>query len=208
MKRAQVTRGQTISFRIPSDAPDHLVKGLQRLKETERRNFSSKIAEFVLEGVSQSNALEREIINIPLPQKLTQAQKDWLKHEHSEALIGSILYQLISDPVRASALLASLNSSSASPGLGQHEKDGAPFSSGAEEAAVHREEPDQEPEEDIQPPLVYDLSDLEDLNDIDDLEGLSLDNTKIEVSSKKEEDIAGEIDPDDILGDFLAAMNK
>ncbi len=136
MKRAQVTRGQTISFRIPSDAPDHLVKGLQRLKETERRNFSSKIAEFVLEGVSQSNALEWEMINIPLPQKLTQAQKDWLKHEHSEALIGSILYQLISDPIRASALLASLNSPSISPGLGLIEKDAAaPFGSGADEAA-------------------------------------------------------------------------
>ncbi len=73
---------------------------------------------------------------------------------------------------------------------------------------VHREEPVREPKEDIQPPLVYDLSDLEDMNDIDDLEGLSLENTKIEVSSKEVDDIAGEIDPDDIIGDFLAAMNK
>jgi hypothetical protein len=206
MKRAQVTRGQTISFRIPSDAPDHLVKGLQRLKETERRNFSSKIAEFVLEGVSQSNALEREMINIPLPQKLTQAEKDWLKHEHSEALIGSILYQLISDPVRASALLASLNSPSISTGAERHLEAVAPFGgSGVDEVAVHREEPVLEPEEDIQPPLVYDLSDMEVL---DDLEGLSLDNTNLEASNKEVDDIAGEIDPDDILGDFLAAMNK
>ena len=56
MKKAssnEVTRGQTISFRIPSDTPDHILKQLQRLKETERRNFSSKIAEFVIEGVSQ-----------------------------------------------------------------------------------------------------------------------------------------------------------
>ena len=49
----EVTRGQTISFRIPSDTPDHILKQLQRLKEAERRNFSSKIAEFALEGVSQ-----------------------------------------------------------------------------------------------------------------------------------------------------------
>ncbi len=209
MKRAQVTRGQTISFRIPSDAPDHLVKGLQRLKETERRNFSSKIAEFVLEGVSQSNTLEREMITIPLPQKLTQVQKDWLKHEHSEALIGSILYQLISDPIRASALLASLNSPSISTSAARHLAAAAPFAgSGAEEAAVHREEPNPEHEEDVQPPLVYDLSDMEGLDDLDDLNGLSLENTKIEVSSKEEDDISGEIDPDDIIGDFLAAMNK
>src|SRR5699024_5313450 len=37
-------------------------------------------------------------------------QKSWLKHEHSEALIGTILYQLLSDPMRATSLLASLNS--------------------------------------------------------------------------------------------------
>ena len=35
-----------------------------------------------------------------------------MKHEHSEALLGGILYQLIIDPVRSTALLASLNSNS------------------------------------------------------------------------------------------------
>ena len=70
MKKAssnEMTRGQTISFRIPSDTPDHILKQLQRLKETERRNFSSKIAEFVMEGVNSSYAREREMISIPLP---------------------------------------------------------------------------------------------------------------------------------------------
>src|SRR3954464_6950985 len=108
----EVTRGQTISFRIPSDTPDHILKQLQRLKEVERRNFSSKIAEFVIEGVSSSHAREREMISIPLPKKLSKAQRDWLKHEHSEALLGGILYQLIMDPVRSTTLLASLNSNS------------------------------------------------------------------------------------------------
>ena len=115
MKKAsanEVTRGQTISFRIPSDTPDHILKQIQRLKETERRNFSSKIAEFVIQGVNHSYTREREMITIPLPKQLSKAQRDWLKHEHSEALLGSIFYQLISDPVRATALLASLNSNS------------------------------------------------------------------------------------------------
>ena len=115
MKKAsanEVTRGQTISFRIPSDTPDHLIKRLQRLKENERRNFSGKIAEFVMEGVGQSYTRDREMISIPLPQQLTKAQRNWLKHEHSEALLGSIMYHLISDPIRATALLASLNSRS------------------------------------------------------------------------------------------------
>ncbi len=52
------------------------------------------------------------MITIPLPKKLTKAQRDWLKHEHSEALLGSIIYQLISDPVRSTSLLAYLNSNS------------------------------------------------------------------------------------------------
>ena len=108
----EVTRGQTISFRIPSDTPDHILKQLQRLKEEERRNFSSKIAEFALEGVNSSYVRDREMISIPLPKKLSKAQRDWLKHEHSEALLGGILYQLIIDPVRSTALLASLNSNS------------------------------------------------------------------------------------------------
>src|SRR3954466_5604107 len=106
----EVTRGQTISFRIPSDTPDHILKQLQRLKESERRNFSSKIAEFVVEGVSNTYVGDREMITIPLPKKISKAQRDWLKHEHSEALLGSIFFQLIADPLRATSLMASLNS--------------------------------------------------------------------------------------------------
>ena len=52
----------------------------------------------------------REAIIIPLPKGLTKAQRDWLKHEHSEALLGSIVYQLMSDPIRTASLFASLNS--------------------------------------------------------------------------------------------------
>lgn len=63
----EVQRGQAISFRIPSDTPDHILKHLQRLKDTERRNFSSKIAEFVMQGVSSSVSREKETITIPLP---------------------------------------------------------------------------------------------------------------------------------------------
>jgi len=76
----EIKRGQAISFRIPSDTPDHLLGHLQRLKELERRNFSSKIAEFVLQGVGQSFSKERETITVPLPHKLSKSQRDWLKH--------------------------------------------------------------------------------------------------------------------------------
>src|SRR5699024_94310 len=49
-------------------------------------------------------------IIIPMPQAITKEQKSWVKHEHSEVLIGTILYQFLSDPMRATSLLASLNS--------------------------------------------------------------------------------------------------
>ena len=110
MSETGLKRGQPITFRIPSDTSDHTLKQLQKLKEVERRNFSSKIAEFVIDGVNDSLVKHRETIVIPLPKGLTKAQRDWLKHEHSEALLGSIVYQLLSDPNRTAALFASLNS--------------------------------------------------------------------------------------------------
>ncbi|GAA0429751.1 MAG: hypothetical protein ACQEWU_11065 [Bacillota bacterium] len=110
MAKNTIERGQSITFRVPSDTPDYLLKALQRLKETERRNFSSRIAQFVLRGLSESVTKERETVTVPLPKQLTKEQKSWLKHEHSEALVGTILYQLLSDPMRATTLLASLNS--------------------------------------------------------------------------------------------------
>lgn len=110
--KKSIERGQSITFRVPSDTPDHILKLLQKLKDTERRNFSSKIAQYVLKGVNETYSRERETVSIPLPKQLTKEQKSWMKHEHSEALIGTILYQLLSDPMRATSLLASLNSGS------------------------------------------------------------------------------------------------
>lgn len=110
MSETGLKRGQPITFRLPSDTSDHTLRQLQKLKEVERRNFSSKIAEFVIDGVNDSLVKHREAIVIPLPKGLSKAQRDWLKHEHSEALLGSIVYQLMSDPNRTAALFASLNS--------------------------------------------------------------------------------------------------
>jgi uncharacterized protein with LGFP repeats len=107
---SEIKRGQAITFRIPSDVSDYTLRQLQKLKETERRNFSSKIAEYVLDGVGQSTHQDREMIALPMPNKLSKSQRDWLKHSHSEAMLGTIMYNLLSDPLRATALLASLNS--------------------------------------------------------------------------------------------------
>ena len=110
MSETGLKRGQPITFRLPSDTSDHTLRQLQKLKEKERRNFSGRIAQFVIDGVNDTLTKQREAITIPLPKGLTKAQRDWLRHEHSEALLGSIVYQMISDRVRAASLFASLNS--------------------------------------------------------------------------------------------------
>ncbi|WP_406945158.1 hypothetical protein ACJA3J_20690 [Halobacillus sp. SY10] len=195
--RKSVERGQSITFRVPSDTPDHLLKQLSQLKEKERRNFSSKIAQFVLDGVNQSFTKDKETVTIPLPKALTKEQKSWIKHEHSEALIGSILYQLMMDPVRATTLLASLNSNA-------YNIDDALYLQ--EEAATEEEAPiptEIEPEKEK---AVLPETPLE-VDGDDDLDDLDLDNLQADFQEQREEDVLEE-DDDDLLGDFLSRMNK
>ncbi|MEK5104826.1 hypothetical protein MKX83_23060 [Cytobacillus sp. FSL M8-0252] len=187
---SELKRGQSISFRIPSDTPDYLLKELQRLKTTERRNFSSKVAEIVLAGVNQNKSNEREAITIPLPKHLTKVQKDWLKHEHSEALLGSIVYQLISDPLRATALLASLNSGSAN----------------IDEALYLQEESGVTPVDEWQETAAAEEP-ADDATFEDELDSFDWNQAKKnELETHKEE--AEEEDIDDLLGGFLSHMNK
>ncbi|SFB02135.1 MULTISPECIES: hypothetical protein [unclassified Bacillus (in: firmicutes)] len=195
----EIKRGQAISFRVPSDTPDHLLKHLQKLKESERRNFSSKIAEFVMQGVSHSSSRERETITIPLPHKLSKSQRDWLKHEHSEALLGSIIYQLLTDPIRATTLLASLNSKSVN----------------IDEALYLQEEPavNEQPVEIVSDDSFLDsFEDTAAAKEIDDLDD-DLDSFDWETAKKdepfiKEDHVEKENELDSLLGDFLASMNK
>ena len=191
----EVKRGQAISFRVPSDTPDHLLKHLQNLKETERRNFSSKIAEFVMQGVGQSLSKEREVVSIPLPHKLTKAQRNWLKHEHSEALLGSIIYQLLTDPARAASLLASLNSNSL-------DIDDALYLQ--EEIVV-----DKPNVEELNMPSLENTTSPDEFNTFDDdLDSFTLDGINEDNSVSVEEEDPKDEDLDSLLGDFLAEMNK
>lgn len=195
-----IKRGQAISFRVPSDIPDHLLNHLQKLKEVERRNFSSKIAEFVLQGVGQSFSKERETITIPLPHKLSKSQRDWLKHEHSEALLGAIIYQLLKDPVRSTALLASLNSNSLD----------------IDEALYLQEESTNEREKvaeaDDYLHATEETAVIEEIDSMDDLDNFDWDkathNQSIEAEAEKEPEDSENEDLDSLLGDFLHSMNK
>ncbi|MBM7645472.1 uncharacterized membrane protein YheB (UPF0754 family) [Scopulibacillus daqui] len=101
-----ITRGQSIAFRIPSDTPDYILQHLNELKQRERRNFSSQIANYVFKGIEASLSDDKETITIPLPKKLNKEQRDWLKHEQSEAIIGKIVYQILADPF---SMISSVN---------------------------------------------------------------------------------------------------
>lgn len=197
MKKAsenEIKRGQALSFRIPSDTPDHILKQLQKIKETERRNFSSKIASFVMEGVGQSFSREKETVTIPLPKGLTKAQRDWLKHEHSEALLGSILYQLISDPVRSTALLASLNSKAVDIDEALYLQENMAF-------------PAPEPLSFSKSPFEEEIAVGIDLAD-DDLDEFAFETIDQAMSPSEDEADEKDLDVDDLLGGFLASMNK
>ncbi|RWR07293.1 hypothetical protein [Siminovitchia fortis] len=191
MKDTGMKRGQPITFRIPSDTPDHILKQLQKLKEKERRNFSSKIASIVMDGISESLTKQRETLTIPLPRGLTKEQRDWLKHEHSEALLGNIVYQLLSDPVRAVSILASLNSNAL-------EIDDALY---LQEEAAAIEEEHVEPDHSEEDRLTVSSRQ----SDIDDLDDLDWSQIKIDEEPKDAKEEKFEEDP---LADFLAQMNK
>ncbi|WP_409296221.1 hypothetical protein V1498_21535 [Peribacillus sp. SCS-26] len=189
-----IKRGQALSFRIPSDAPDHVIKQLQKLKELEKRNFSSRIADYVMDGVMNTMIRDRETISIPIPKQLSKAQRDWLKHEHSEALLGSILYQLISDPVRSASLLAALNSNARDLDEALYLQEELPKESRKAEAEPS---PAGVPEEDPAPVTGFSDDDLDDFN----WEAAKGTQTQ-EQEADEEEDLQ------DLLGDFLSHMNK
>ncbi|MFC3041180.1 hypothetical protein ACFOGI_13105 [Virgibacillus xinjiangensis] len=193
MAKKSIERGQTITFRVPSDTPDYLLKQLQRLKDSERRNFSSQIAQFVLKGVNETYAREKETITVPLPKQLTKEQKSWLKHEHSEALIGTILYQLLSDPMRATTLLASLNSNTTDIDQALYLQEEHPFPMGEN----HREEQTETPEPQDTEEMAATAEKLDNI-DMDILDDIH------EVTTETEK----ETEEEDPLADFFSSMNK
>jgi uncharacterized protein YejL (UPF0352 family) len=199
-----IQRGQAITFRIPANTPEHIIKQMQKLKETERRNFSSKIAEFILDGVSNSLSKERETITIPLPKQLTKEQRSWLKHSHSEALLGSIVYQLLADPVRAMSVLATLNSNALDIDQALYLQDNQ-IEKIEKELLTADYKANSSTELELNQVGFQADEELE-----DDLMNFDWDKAKQEHASSKEdlEERVEEEDVDDLLGGFLSNMNK
>jgi len=123
-----------------------------------------------------------------------------LKHEHSEALLGAIIYQLLKDPVRSTALLASLNSNSLD----------------IDEALYLQEESTSEREKAAEADdylhATEETAVIAEIDSMDDLDNFDWDkathNQSIEAEAEKEPEDGENEDLDSLLGDFLHSMNK
>lgn len=195
-----IQRGQAITFRLPANTPEHIIKQMQKLKETERRNFSSKMAEFILEGVSNSLSKDRELVTIPLPKQLSKEQRNWLKHSHSEALLGNIVYQLLTDPVRAMSVLASLNSNALDIDQALYLQDKQTEKIEEDLSFDHNSSPDLEVNHEE-----FVADELE-----DDLMNFDWDKARQEHAASEDdsEEHVEQDDIEDLLGSFLSKMNK
>lgn len=198
-----VKRGQAITFRLPADTPDQILKQMQKLKETEKRNFSSKIAEFVLDGVSNSLSKDKEIVTIPMPKQLSKEQRNWLKHAHSEAMLGNIVYHLLTDPVRAMSILASLNSNAL-------DIDQALYLQAEPTENIEKALKNESTQTNISGEFEEDQGEYLSDELEDDLMNFDWDKAKQEHGSfeeTSEENVETE-SLDDLLGGFLSKMNK
>ena len=195
-----IQRGQAITFRLPASTPEHIIKQMQKLKETERRNFSSKMAEFILEGVSNSLSMDRELVTIPLPKQLSKEQRNWLKHSHSEALLGNIVYQLLTDPVRAMSVLASLNSNALDIDQALYLQD----------KQTEKIEEDLSFDNNISTDLEVNHEEFLPDELEDDLMNFDWDKARQEHAASEDDSVehVEQDDIEDLLGSFLSKMNK
>ncbi|MES1042602.1 hypothetical protein [Peribacillus simplex] len=99
----QFEPGKTISFRLPSDTPLHVSEYLISRKKELGRKFSSEIAPIFVKAVSQKalGNTDSDQITISLPEGLTAEQKEWMNHPNTKALIGQLLYQVVTKPTKA-----------------------------------------------------------------------------------------------------------
>ncbi|CAN7598611.1 hypothetical protein LJR015_001419 [Peribacillus frigoritolerans] len=99
----QFEPGKTISFRLPSDTPLHVSEYLISRKKKLGRKFSSEIAPIFVKAVSQKalGNTDSDQITVSLPEGLTAEQKEWMNHPNTRALIGQLLYQVVTKPNKA-----------------------------------------------------------------------------------------------------------
>ena len=120
-------------------------------------------------------------------------------------MLGSIVYQLLADPFRATSVLAALNSNALdiNEALYLQETGQAEISSKVYAKDIEQSfEEEREAEEEISLPSADDFD--------NDLMNFDLEKAKLELASAREEYQENDEleDVDDLLGGFLDSMNK
>lgn len=137
-----------------------------------------------------------------MPKQLSKEQRNWLKHAHSEAMLGNIVYHLLSDPVRAMSILASLNSNALDidqalylqAELTEEVEDELDISTNTSILTERENNPPELPDDEIE----------------DDLMNFDWEQAKQEhaITEEDSEESTEMESLDDLLGDFLSRMNK
>lgn len=96
----QYSPGKVISFRLPNDTPNHVIKHLNARKKKLERRFSAEVASLFIDAVSQKalNISEKDSISVQLPKRLTEEQKEWLRNPYTRSMISQLLYQIVQKP--------------------------------------------------------------------------------------------------------------
>lgn len=92
--------GKVVSFRLPHDTPQQVLKHLNKLKEKHGRKFSSEIAEKFVASIQEElvNKNPENYLVIPYPKYFKKEAREFLQNDRARAMIGQLIAQLLKDP--------------------------------------------------------------------------------------------------------------
>lgn len=102
--------GEVQSFRWPDDMPPRVKEYLEELKGKLGKNFSHKIAQYVIEGAEREILEGKPSITIPLDPNATVEEINWFQNEHTKNLFMLLAKSLTRNPIAA---VEALNSATA-----------------------------------------------------------------------------------------------
>ncbi len=92
--------GKVVSFRLPSDTPKNILEYLNAEKEKNGRGFGTELAHLLMEGIeSRTKKIGNEVL-IPLPDNLSESQKNWLREETTKQILVQWLFQIMSGSIQ------------------------------------------------------------------------------------------------------------
>lgn len=93
-----------VSFRLSEDTPDEIFSFLNEEKERHGRKFNGELAQILIHGLYERLYQQAESLVIPLPEGLTEKQKQWLQEPTSRQILGQWLYQMLSGSLQPISL--------------------------------------------------------------------------------------------------------